>query len=131
MRKYMNWLGHHEFGHGHRPFIFDGKSPTDSGSVDHVDYWLERWIDCYSWLHEQARSGQIQVIFSCYEQLCDDAARFQAGLFEMLGLESVGGNDLQVRAPVLADVEPVDRSLANRAGGIYSELVALSLSKHP
>ena len=44
---YMNWLGHHEFGRGQLPF--------DLGVVgagrdrEKLDFWLERWVEYYSY----------------------------------------------------------------------------------
>ena len=44
---YMNWLGHHEFGQGQLPF--------DLGVVgagrdrEKLDFWLERWVEYYSY----------------------------------------------------------------------------------
>ena len=46
--EYMNWLGHHEFGQGQLPFNLSGAElkHTDHGQLN---YWLERWIDYYSY----------------------------------------------------------------------------------
>lgn len=46
--KYMNWLGHHEFGKGHKPFEF-GNGLVE-GDVDTMDYWLKVWINYYQYL---------------------------------------------------------------------------------
>ena len=41
----MNWLGHHEFGRGHKPMVWNEKPPTGSPST--LDYWLQVWTDYY------------------------------------------------------------------------------------
>ena len=45
VRTYMDWLAHHEFGGGHKPFRFGSKSAT--GDPNTLDYWLDRWTDYY------------------------------------------------------------------------------------
>ena len=47
---YMDWLAHHEFGLGHRPFRFveaDRTSTAPQPEMDSIDYWLDRWLDYY------------------------------------------------------------------------------------
>lgn len=44
--KYMNWLGHFEFGQGHRPFKLNKE--INSYSKDSIEYWLCLWIDYYT-----------------------------------------------------------------------------------
>ena len=45
VRTYMDWLAHHEFGGGHKPFRFGSESAT--GDPQTLDYWLDRWLDYY------------------------------------------------------------------------------------
>ena len=42
--EYMNWLGHHEFGNGLKPFNFGEELPVNS---DSIDFWLKSWINFY------------------------------------------------------------------------------------
>ena len=44
---YMNWLGHHEFGKGQLPF--DLGALGDDRDREKLDFWLERWIEYYSY----------------------------------------------------------------------------------
>ena len=129
VRKYMNWLGHHEFGEDHRPFEFDGSKPSNPGAVDVIDYWLERWSSCYSWLLERAGAGDIQVLFFCYEHLCADPGGYQARLFECLELEGGTSGGIEIIPPATAETGQVDSARAGHAREIYAELVALSRSK--
>jgi len=45
VRTYMDWLAHHEFGGGQKPFRF-GSAPA-LGDPETLDYWLDRWTDYY------------------------------------------------------------------------------------
>ena len=44
---YMNWLGHHEFGLGFKPFLFDEKLAWDSEALLDINFWLKDWINYY------------------------------------------------------------------------------------
>lgn len=44
--EYMNWLGHHEFGLGQKPFVFEGQ-PLEEQDRNSLNYWLERWVQYY------------------------------------------------------------------------------------
>ena len=85
---YMNWLAHHEFGQGHRPFGF-GKAaeagfqrPDDPASLA---YWLFIWLDAYSYLQETAGD---RCLFLSYEQLCAPESSVWARLCEALDLSA-------------------------------------------
>ena len=47
IKDYMDWLGHHEFGQGQRPFVLNDVG-TQDGDPNDINYWLERWINYYS-----------------------------------------------------------------------------------
>lgn len=66
---YMTWLGHHEFGRDHRPFLFPN-SERNPYSPSTLDYWLFLWQSTYCWLEEKSPSG---VFFVCYEDLCTNS----------------------------------------------------------
>lgn len=44
VRRYMDWLGHFEFGAGHRPFCFAVPHMDATLTPDVPDYWLDYWI---------------------------------------------------------------------------------------
>lgn len=65
--QYMQWLGHHEFGGDHRPFVFDDQ-PRKWTDPEQLEYWLESWVQCYRHLLDTAPK---QSVFVGYEALCD------------------------------------------------------------
>ena len=73
-QQYMIWLGHHEFGATHRPFVF-GKAPK--GDPMTLDYWLDEWISAHTAL-DQAEAASGNVVFVPYEALSRDPAVWQA-----------------------------------------------------
>ena len=47
---YMDWLGHHEFGHNQKVFSFDNKPVIIEYDKGTLDYWLSVWLNYYSYL---------------------------------------------------------------------------------
>lgn len=46
---YMDWLGHHEFGLGQRPFSLTGReSSIVQAKPEHLNYWISEWIQYYN-----------------------------------------------------------------------------------
>ena len=65
-RRYMDWLGHHEFGLGHRPFCPPGFDPS-AYAIDSLDYWLAIWDASYRYLLDSPTGEQH---FFDYDELC-------------------------------------------------------------
>jgi hypothetical protein len=74
VRSYMGWLGHHEFGAGHRPFVLEGHPQADA-EPSTLSYWLGHWIAAYKSL---ARRLDDRCIAICYEDLCRVPGVWQA-----------------------------------------------------
>ena len=47
--EYMNMLGHHEFGKGHKKFNFKDNLSNNT-NINSLDYWLDVWINYYNHL---------------------------------------------------------------------------------
>jgi hypothetical protein len=119
-QNYMRWLVHHEFGAGHRPFMFHDVSPTVL-SPDVVDYWLERWIDAYSFLRNMFRQNPLNTVPVHYERMCDDEV-YRKKIFARVGIKSKDAT-FENRNKT---VEGASKALVKRANDIYSELCALA-----
>jgi len=120
---YMRWLVHHEFGADHRPFRFPDTAPS-TRSPDSIEYWLERWIDAYSFLLNVLRQNLDNTLPVHYERLCEDHA-YRAGIFDRLGVSQVctafENRNREVEGP--AGV------LAERAASLHSEPCSLATSQ--
>ncbi len=68
VRRYMDWLVHHEFGLGHRPFRFADWDGTQR-SPEEPDYWLALWVEVHEAL--AGLEGE-RLRFVCHEDLCRD-----------------------------------------------------------
>lgn len=75
--KYMNWLAHHEFGLGHKPFRFSDEQGT-AGDPAGINYWLAIWNSSYRHVLETADED---TYFLCFETLCEESAGEVARLY--------------------------------------------------
>ncbi len=67
--KYMNWLGHHEFGQNHKPFVFSNSALSLEEDMETLDYWLKIWINYYSYV---LTINDPQTILVNYDFYCRD-----------------------------------------------------------
>jgi len=136
--KYMNWLGHFEFGLNHKPFGFDIASDgnldgnpdgsSDGGrdlQLDTIDYWLEYWAQTYA--HIASKYAE-RVFFFDYDSFCQDP---KGNLRELAHFLSVGED---VLAAAGSNVEvatryPADDSIVSTSVRLVHEQL-ISLTKH-
>ena len=122
VRDYMTWLGHHEFGATHRPFLFDGRPEGDPATLD---YWLGTWIAAYRAL-DAAEAAHGNICFIPYEALSGDPAVW-AAVARRIGLEPRPAGELKV----VCDKAPGahDAALAAEAAALHARLKARGLAK--
>lgn len=68
-RRFMTWLGHHEFGADQRPFRFEG-APEPGEDAGHVDYWLKLWDAVHLALLAAPAAVQERQFFVDYDAVC-------------------------------------------------------------
>ena len=66
IRRYMNYLGHNEFGLNHKPW----NNSINYHNLDQIDYWLEQWLIFYENIYNKYRSNE-NCYFVIYERLSD------------------------------------------------------------
>lgn len=122
VRNYMTWLGHHEFGATHRPFLFAGQSKGDPATLD---YWLGVWIAAYGAL-DKAEAGRSNVTFVPYEALSSDPAVWQA-VARKIGVDPLPAAELRS----VSDKAPGahDPALAAEAKTLHARLLARGRAK--
>ena len=64
IRRYMNYLGHNEFGLEHKSW----NNPTNFNDFNNIDYWLEQWCLFYENILEKHQANE-NCIFIIYEEL--------------------------------------------------------------
>lgn len=122
--RYMDWLAHHEFGHGHRPFWFDAAAPFAAShrNAATLDYWLELWCRTYEWLLGQRGD---RIVLVSYDRLCAEPGLWRrvADLVEAPP-PSDGTEELERRSR--SGPGSADTALAHRAQTIHASLLARS-----
>ena len=63
--KYMNYLGHNEFGNNHQSWF----KPIKYNNFDDINYWLEQWLLFYQNIINNFQSYK-NCNLICYEKLC-------------------------------------------------------------
>ncbi len=70
VRKYMNFLVHHEFGLGHKQMIFN-KKPKSSIEKNNINYWLEQWINFYGHILKSKLNQKEGILLVDFEKICN------------------------------------------------------------
>lgn len=120
--RYMTWLGHHEFGNTHKPFVFDRSmiKNSDRWPTQDIHYWINLWTDTYSYLLDQQTDN---ILFVSYENLCGRPVEVLSRLFQATNPElSLEGADIDFSANVVSAPEGLDDGIIERAAGIYAAL---------
>lgn len=116
-RRYMEWLGHFEFGAALRPIDFQGWCNSPAAAVPgDLTYWLTYWCNCYEAVLERAGDS---VTFIDYDALCRNPEPGLARLASAADLDSDAalqeqGSRLRRPTDYGAKEELGDRQLASR-----------------
>jgi hypothetical protein len=118
--KYMNWLGHHEFGRNHKPFHFSGATKQVSHALDpKIEYWLTIWLETYEYLLKNAPE---ECLFVSYERLCAEPSRVLGVLFETLQIDPLAQTGATIRAAKLKEAPVLDDDLQTAVHEVYGAL---------
>ncbi len=120
--KYFNWLGHYEFGLGHRPFLFDQTiDPRERGfKPGDINYWLAIWINAYQHLLDNRKP---QFDYICFESLCENPKLTLSEIFTAADLDIGKYNlDLISKLPGHKSIQGVESELLDRAVKVYDEI---------
>lgn len=126
-RRYMEGIGHLEFGEALRPIAFDGMS-ADPGMAHRPEFWLTYWIAAYE--HVLATAGSV-VDFIDHDAFCADPSCVLPELAAAMGLDDPAGliaTRGRFRAPgPVPDLSDVPAALLRRADDLHAELCRLAI----
>lgn len=116
-RSYMEWLAHHEFGPGHRPFAFD-ELPNNTATQTDLTYWLDLWASVYGYLFKTYHSTP-RLRFVCYEEMCHSPAAWNA-VSEWLALPTDQISHFTAKHATAPDAAPEPHM------ALYQDMVAVA-----
>lgn len=128
-RRYMQWIGHYDFGANFKPIRFaNGRSPDRLEDLSH-DFWLGYWIDAYKRVRQDL-SPRCAIV--CFESLLADGAAVLARIADFIGLNQKAAfvaNAKALRAPRShsPNESVFDAALRREAISLYEELKARAL----
>jgi len=87
IKKYMNWLGHHEFGLNHLPFQI--KNLDQNYNKESTNYWLQNWDNYYTYILELYKNNKNnnRIIFINYDKVCSLQYNYLIKLEEKLKIK--------------------------------------------
>lgn len=89
-RAYMRWLGHHEFGLGHKP-LASGIQYLEGLNPAQPDYWLAYWLGSHEYLwqtyKELPRKNQAGVAWFSHERMCNTPESELSRLFKFANIQ--------------------------------------------
>ncbi|MDE3235110.1 MAG: sulfotransferase [Bacteroidota bacterium] len=123
--RYMNWLGHYEFGLGHRTFNFETTTSFQETDTLSLNYWLEVWKNYYTYALTLNSPNILPV---CYEDLCTSPEFVLKELFSKLHVEKKIVHDIKLKPN--AGLENIllntSKPLIKECQDIYDKLVKWS-----
>jgi uncharacterized protein YhhL (DUF1145 family) len=126
VRRYMDDIGHYEFGDLHRPIAFSRNDNLFSGRDPlKVDYWLAYWIAAFEHVFER----RDKVMLISYEATCLDAKNMLADICAQLEIPEEGMLDMVAKlfnapSPVRDEKAYFDFKLLDRAEELHNALFA-------
>lgn len=128
VRRYMEDIGHLEFGQLHRPIAFPGLSELVQGKdTNSPDYWLAYWVAAME--HTAARSDRLLIVPE--QTLQNDPQGVMQSVCRLSGLASEDHDftsHFRQIAP-RADRAGFDPALLDRADALYADMAATGRSQ--
>lgn len=118
-RKYMDWLGHHEFGSNHKPFELETANYAIY-APEQFEYWLAYWIHIHRYITTQIPDT---CLLLNYDQLCQSPRETLEKLFKAINIEcyNLGEIALHIKPQPYANLD-MDNALVDEASEIYQTL---------
>ena len=125
---YMRWLGHHEFGLGHKPLaigsaLLQGFNPTQP------DYWLAYWIGTYQSLWQTCQTlppeQANRILWLSHERMCLAPAQELKRLFGFLNIQQPTDNYISMLRPVqtIDLTDHFEHNLTQRARNLHRDIL--------
>jgi hypothetical protein len=121
--KYFDYLGHHEFGLHHKPFLLTETFDEQRGlySTDSLNYWLAIWLNYYSYILNHFNKTYILIAF---EDLISCPDLVYNKLVEKLGLMKKLTNYKKHKPAIYISMDH-DEQLLGKCKDVYNKIAKL------
>ena len=118
IRRYMNYLGHHEFGLNHKPW----NNPIHFSDSNNINYWIEQWCLFYELIYQKFQYYK-NCHFVIYEELHNPS--YVQKILNKINLEKSKNIDLQFfRNSNKKDINiEYDKNIFNKSQLIYKNFL--------
>ena len=125
--KYMNFLGHHEFGLGHKKFNLKKNDFKDNYDKITVEYWLQSWIETYEFVinNELYKKNNFKLIN--YDDLCKETSKYFHFFSEYINTNISYDNNLISRNLNKNTSTINNKSLRDKSLEVFQELNKYSI----
>ncbi len=121
IRRYMNYLGHYEFGLDHKPWL----EPINHHNTDKINYWLEQWCLFYQNILNNYKSKK-KCFFVIYEKLTDkDYVKKILNKIDVNKTENINLNHFQNSNKKKLDLD-CNKDLVLKSNMLYEKFKSLS-----
>jgi len=131
VRAYMRWLGHHEFGQGHKP-LASGIQHLQGFNPMQPDYWLAYWLGIYQNLWDTFTvllpDQCDRILWMSHERMCKAPAQELNRLFSFVNIDHA----TEVYTGMLRQVKDIDLTdhfdtdLTQRARALHRDILQYS-----
>lgn len=120
---YFNYLGHHEFGLNHKPFLLTSDFETNRKLYpkESLNYWLSVWLNYYSYILKNIENDHI---FICFEDLISDPDVVYSHIASYINLE-FEFEESKKHNPTTYEALDYDKELLNQCIKVYGSLTEL------
>ena len=121
--EYFNYLGHHEFGLNHKPFLLTSNFDANRElyKKESLNYWLSIWLNYYSYILKNMENNHILI---CFEDLVRDPDMVYSHIAGYLNLDIVF-EESKKHNPATYEVLDYDRELLSQCMKVYNSLSKL------
>ena len=117
--KFMNWLGHHEFGLNQKPFYLGNDrifNELKNYTKEDINYWLLSWLNYYDFVSEKYNS---KCIFFCYESFCENPKNELMKLNQITNVDTLKFPTFENK---LKENHTFDSSILKQCNELYTSL---------
>jgi len=129
-KRYMESLGHFEFGQLRRTISFPGFEDASNFDPLGLEYWLRYWIAAFEYLLLKQESGSL--VFFGMDTACENPASALTDLADVLKIDATAlvAQSPKFRAPSpIADAGDVAREIFDRALDVHGRLLNAALRR--